>query len=59
MVPKSADGTPKRELSTHEILFEDEHGQESCASRLKAKRCILQGAQLLRQALSKAFGKAF
>lgn len=56
VVPKSVDGTPNPKLSTHEILFEDEHGQESSASRVKAKRCILQGAQLLRQA-RRPFGR--
>ncbi|CAK9017861.1 unnamed protein product [Durusdinium trenchii] len=51
VVPKNADGTPNPQLSTHQILFEDEHGKEVGAAVQKAKQCILQGAQLLRQAL--------
>eukprot|EP00435_Cladocopium_sp_Y103_P032344 s689_g8.t1 len=52
VVPKNADGTPNPNLATHQILFEDEHGAETAVAVQKAKKCILQGAFLVRQAIA-------
>ncbi|CAE7515256.1 unnamed protein product [Symbiodinium pilosum] len=52
VIPRNKDGKPNPQLSTHQLLFDDQHGRESESALAHAKRLILEGAALVKQAVA-------
>ncbi|OLP86730.1 Pentatricopeptide repeat-containing protein, chloroplastic [Symbiodinium microadriaticum] len=52
VTPRNVDGKPNPQLSTHKVFFDDQHGHESESALAHAKKLILEGAALVRQAVA-------
>jgi hypothetical protein len=52
VTPRDAKGRPNPQLTTHAIMFEDEKGSETADEEQIARRCVLEGAAVVKDAIS-------
>lgn len=52
VMPKDLQGKPAPELTTYAVHFDDQHGQESTEAMTTARRCIVEAAAVVHQAMS-------